>query len=244
MDAARRIQLGILPRAKDLAADHRIDLAALMIPARQIGGDMYDFFKIDADHLFFAIGDVSGKGVPASLFMALGKSLAKSCALRGEADIGAIVNRANIEISRDNPEMMFITLFAGILNVATGEARFCNAGHDPPFLLRPGEPPRTLQGESGPPLCVLDDYGYATNACALRPGDRLCLITDGVSEATNGDGSMMGRDRVETLLAGLADDADAQAVTDQLHQAVEAFVGGAEPFDDLTILTVGWRGPT
>ena len=244
LDAARRIQLGILPRPGDLAMDRRIDLAAMMVPARQIGGDLYDFFKIDDDHLFFAIGDVSGKGVPASLFMALGKSLAKSCALRGEADIGAIINRANLEISRDNPEMMFITLFAGILNAATGEVRLCNAGHDWPFLLRPGEPPRSLRIEGGPPLCVLEDYDYGTEACVLNPGDRICLITDGVSEATNGEGAMMGRDRVEDLLASLPDDASAEAVNARLHQGVEAFVAGAEPFDDLTVLTVGWRGPT
>jgi adenylate cyclase len=243
LDAARRIQMGILPQAADLAADPRIDLAALMVPARQVGGDLYDFFMIDADHLFFAIGDVSGKGVPASLFMALGKSLAKSCALRGEADIGAIVNRANIEISRDNPEMMFITLFAGILNAATGELRFCNAGHDAPLLLRPGEPPRPLHGESGPPLCVLEDFDYASDGLALRPGDRICLITDGVTEATNGEGGMMGRDRVEALLARLGADADTQEVNDRLRQGVDAFVAGAEPFDDLTILTLRWRGP-
>lgn len=243
LDAARRIQLGILPRPDHLATDGRIDLAAVMIPARQVGGDLYDFFKLDDDHLYFAIGDVSGKGVPASLFMALGKSLAKSCALRGESQIGVIFNRANVEISRDNPEMMFITMFAGVLNLATGEVQFCNAGHDAPFLLRPGEPPRNLRVESGPPICVLDDFDYVTDVCFLRPGDRICLITDGVGEATNGGGSMMGRGRVESLLANLPPDADAEQVNAQLCQGVEDFVDGSEPFDDLTILTVGWCGP-
>jgi adenylate cyclase len=244
MEAGRRIQIGILPSPEDVAEDPRIDIAALMVPARQIGGDMYDYFKIDADHLFFAVGDVSGKGVPASLFMALGKSLCKSCALRGEADIGAIINRANMEISRDNPEMMFITLFAGVLNAATGEVQFCNAGHDAPFLLRPGEPPRALQGRAGPPLCVLDGYVYGTEACVLRPGDRICLITDGVTEAANGAGEMMGRARVEALLAGMDDDAGAQTVIERIHHCVDDFVAGAEPFDDLTVLAVRWRGPT
>jgi serine phosphatase RsbU (regulator of sigma subunit) len=243
LEAGRRIQLGILPSPDDVADDRRLDLAALMVPARQIGGDMYDFFKIDVDHLFFAVGDVSGKGVPASLFMALGKSLCKSCALRGEADVGAIINHANREISRDNPEMMFITLFAGVLNLSTGEMQFCNAGHDAPFLLRPGEPPRTLQGDGGPPLCVLEDYVYAAETCALRPGDSICLITDGVTEAMNGQGELMGRFRVEALLAELEPDAGPQETIDWLQAGVDGFVFGAEPSDDLTMLALRWRGP-
>ena len=242
--AGRRIQMGILPTAASVADDRRFDLDALMIPAREIGGDLYDFFKIDADHLFLAVGDVSGKGVPASLFMALGKSLCKSCALRGETDIGAIVNRANAEISRDNPEMLFITLFAGILNVATGELRFCNAGHDAPLLVRPGVLPRAIEAEGGPPLCVLEDFPYATEICQLQPGDLLCLMTDGVTEAMTGQGALMGRERVEALLADTPPTASAKTVTEHLHAAVDGFVAGAEASDDLTILTIRWFGPS
>ena len=244
LEAGRRIQMGILPVAASVADDHRFDLDAHMIPARHIGGDLYDFFKIDADHLFLAIGDVSGKGVPAALFMALGKSLCKSCALRGEKDIGDIINRTNAEISRDNPEMLFITMFAGILNVATGELLFCNAGHDPPLLLRTGEPPLTIASEGGPPLCVMDDFVYQTEACQLRPGDMLCLMTDGVTEAMTDEGALMGRERVEKLLAEIPPDADARTATERLHAGVDHFVAGAEPSDDLTILTVRWHGPT
>ena len=242
--AGRRIQMGILPTAASVADDRRFDLDALMIPAREIGGDLYDFFKIDADHLFLAVGDVSGKGVPASLFMALGKSLCKSCALRGETDIGAIVNRANAEISRDNPEMLFITLFAGILDLATGELRFCNAGHDAPLLVRPGAAPQSIDAAGGPPLCVLDDFPYATETCQLQPGDLLCLTTDGITEAMTVQGALMGRERVEALLADTPPNASAKAVTDRLHAAVDRFVAGAEASDDLTILTIRWTGPT
>jgi serine phosphatase RsbU (regulator of sigma subunit)/CHASE2 domain-containing sensor protein len=244
LEAGRRIQMGILPVAASVADDHRFDLDAHMIAARHIGGDLYDFFKIDADHLFIAIGDVSGKGVPAALFMALGKSLCKSCALRGEKDIGDIVNRTNAEISRDNPEMLFITLFAGILNVATGELLFCNAGHDPPLLLRTGEPPLTILSEGGPPLCVMDEFVYRTESRQLRPGDMLCLMTDGVTEAMTGEGMLMGKERVEQLLAEIPPDADARTATERLHAGVDRFVAGAEPSDDLTILTVRWHGPT
>jgi serine phosphatase RsbU (regulator of sigma subunit)/CHASE2 domain-containing sensor protein len=244
LEAGRRIQMGILPVAASVAADHRFDLDAHMIAARHIGGDLYDFFKIDADHLFIAIGDVSGKGIPAALFMALGKSLCKSCALRGEKDIGDIINRTNAEISRDNPEMLFITMFAGILNVATGELLFSNAGHDPPLLLRTGEPPFTIASEGGPPLCVMDEFVYQTESCQLKPGDMLCLMTDGVTEAMTREGTLMGKERVEHLLADIPPGADARTATERLHAGVDRFVAGAEPSDDLTILTVRWHGPT
>jgi adenylate cyclase len=244
LEAAHRIQAGILPAPASVAGDPRFDLDALMIPARQIGGDFFDFFKMDRDHLFFAVGDVSGKGMPAALFMALGKSLCKSCALRGEHDIGAIINRANREISRDNPEMLFITLFAGVLDLRSGELRFCNAGHDAPFLLRAGTAPYSLPAEGGPPLCILDDFDYPEERFQLNPADMLCVITDGITEAMTADGAVMGRARAEEVLAGLPANISADAVTRTLHDAADEFVAGAEPSDDLTILAVRWRGPT
>jgi adenylate cyclase len=243
LEAARRIQVGILPSPAAMAGDPRFDLDALMVPARQIGGDLFDFFKIDRDHLFFAVGDVSGKGMPAALFMALGKSLCKSCALRGESDIGAIVNRANQEISRDNPETLFITLFAGILNLATGELRFCNAGHDAPFLLREGDEPHSLEGVGGPPLCIVKNFDYPEERCQLQPGDMLCVITDGITEAMTKQGEVMGRARARDVLAGLPPGASAGAAAKALHDAADAFAAGAEPSDDLTILAVRWHGP-
>ena len=242
LEAGRRIQMGILPTPEGLAPDPRFDLGAVMDPARQIGGDLYDFFKIDADRLYLAVGDVSGKGLPASLFMALGKSLCKSCALRGESDIGAIVRRADAEISRDNPEMLFITLFAAILDLRTGTLSFCNAGHDAPFLLRPGQPVAAITGEGGPPLCVMDDFPYPTETCQLEPGDRVCMTTDGVTEAMTGAGALIGRAAVERILAAMPAQASAREITSALRAAVAEFVDGAEPSDDLTSLTLRWRG--
>ena len=244
LEAARRIQMGILPDPNALKGDMRFELDALMIPARQIGGDLFDFFKMGKDHLFFSVGDVSGKGVPAALFMALGKSLCKSIALGGEREIGAIIDRTNSEISRDNPEMLFITLFAGILDLATGEMRFCSAGHDAPFLLRAGEQLRGLETAGGPPLCIMDDFSYPTERFQLKPGDLLCIITDGITEAMTREGAVMGRARASDVLAALPADLPASAVSKALHDAVDAYVAGAEPSDDLTILTVRWHGPT
>lgn len=242
LEAGRRIQMGILPTADTVAHYERFDLAALLVPARQIGGDLYDFFMIDDDHLFLTVGDVSGKGVPAALFMAQGKSLCKSAALRGDVDIGEIINRANAEISRDNAEMLFITMFAGILNIATGELHFCNAGHDAPILLRAGEAPLAVSGEGGPPLCIVEDFPYVTETIRLEPGDVLCITTDGITEAMNAKGELLGRERTEAALAAMPQDASAQAITDGLQAAVADFVAGAEPSDDLTILTVRWVG--
>ncbi|HMH66230.1 MAG TPA: CHASE2 domain-containing protein [Rhizomicrobium sp.] len=243
LEAARRIQMGILPNPAGLQGDGRFDLDALMIPARHIGGDLFDFFQIDAGHLFFSVGDVSGKGMPAALFMALGKSLCKSCALHGEPEIGAIINRTNREISRDNPETLFITLFAGILNLATGELRFCNAGHDAPFLLRAGEVPHSLDAQGGPPLCIVDDFDYPEERFQLRPGDMLCVITDGITEAMTKQGDVMGRARSQAVLAALPPDSGPKAAIQAVHDAVEKFVAGAEASDDLTILAVRWNGP-
>ena len=244
LEAARRIQMGILPDPKALQSDPRFELDALMVPARQIGGDLFDFFKMDDDHLFFSVGDVSGKGVPAALFMALGKSLCKSTALSGERDIGAIMDRTNAEISRENPEMLFITMFAGILDLETGALRFCCAGHDAPFLLRAGEQPQAVEAQGGPPLSIVGDFCYPAESFQLQPGDLLCVITDGITEAMTADGVVMGRPRAHAVLAALPPGASASTVTKALHDAVDAYVAGAEPSDDLTILTVRWRGAT
>jgi len=242
LEAARRIQMGILPRPEALAPDARFDLDAVLEPAREIGGDLYDFFLVDPGHLFVAVGDVTGKGVPASLFMALGKSLYKSCALRGTRDPAAIMAVANREISRDNPEMLFITLFAGILELDTGRLDYCNAGHEPPVTVLPGEAPRLIETSGGPPLCVIDEFPYEGGSCQLRPGELLCLVTDGVTEAMDRSGALLGHAPVRDCLATLAPGADARAALAAVRATVARFVDGAEPSDDLTTLTVRWNG--
>jgi len=241
LEAGRRIQLGMLPPVSSIS-DPRVDLDARMIAAKQVGGDLYDFFKLDEDRLFFAIGDVSGKGVPAALFMALAKSQLRSAALGGAASIAEIMERTNRELARNNPEMLFITMFAGILDLATGELAFVNAGHDTPYRLSAGRNPEAMASEGGPPLCTLDDFDYRAESALLGTGDILCLLTDGVTEAMTSEGALMGRPRVEAALCGLPRDATARLVMDRLSDAVHVFVAGAEASDDLTLLVIRLLG--
>ena len=134
LEAARRIQMGTLPRpAAAFPGETRFDLYAMLEPAREVGGDLYDFFRLDDDHLFFMIGDVSGKGLPGSLFMAISKALYKSTALRRHGEVAVMMCEADAEISRDNAEGLFVTVLAGILDARTGELEYCNAGHEPPY---------------------------------------------------------------------------------------------------------------
>ena len=245
LQAARRIQLGILPKPADVLADERrFGLSIVLEPAREVGGDLYDFFLLDRDRLFFLLGDVAGKGLAGSLFMAVSKSLYKSTALRRGAAVATMMQEANAEISRDNPDDLFVTVFAAVLDVNTGVLEYCNAGHDRPYVLsRAGGRLTQLAEGGGPPLCVLDGYEYAAASHRLRPGDTLCLLTDGVTDAHNPAGEQFGRARLEACLATLPDEASAERVATVLQEEVRRFVAGAEPADDLAILVVRWEGP-
>jgi adenylate cyclase len=243
LEAARRIQMGILPRPADLAGGgRRFDLYAFLEPARVVGGDLYDFFLLDDRRLFFLIGDVSGKGLPGALFMAVSKALCKSAALRHAGDVGAILREANAEISRDNPESLFVTVLAGVLEVDTGALEYCTAGHETPYLLRAGQPAARLPRHGGPALCVLDGYAYKAGRTRLAPDDVLCLTTDGVTEANDPGGALYGRARLEAVLNATGAGRDAQALGDALLADVRAFAGAAEASDDLAILILRWRG--
>jgi serine phosphatase RsbU (regulator of sigma subunit)/CHASE2 domain-containing sensor protein len=244
LEAARRIQMGLLPVPRTLfAAERRFALEAMLEPARTVGGDFYDCFMIDRHRLFFLVADVSGKGLPASLFMALAKSLLKSIALRADSpDPGTIFVRANAEISRDNPEALFVTAFAGILDTRTGALAFCNAGHEPPLLCAPGTAPEVLEHSGGPPLCVMEGYEYPSGHRTLAPGEWLCVVTDGVTEAMNRRGDLYGAARLRSTLDRERVESP-QAVIEAIGKDVRAFVDGAEQSDDVTLLCVRWNGP-
>jgi adenylate cyclase len=242
MQAARRIQLDTLPRAERIR-DSRVELAASMEPAQEVGGDLYDFYLLDDDRLFFMLGDVSGKGLSASIFMAVSKALCKSTMLRStQADLGALLSQSNLEVERDNPGALFVTMFAGVLDLRSGALAYCNAGQENPWRVRPDRRgvARLTEG-GGPPLCVLDDFDYRAARTQLQPGDVLCIVSDGVTEADNRVGELYGTARVEAVLAGVA---SAPAAVAAIRSDVKRFADGAEPADDMTVLSVRWRGPS
>jgi serine phosphatase RsbU (regulator of sigma subunit) len=243
LNAARRIQMASLPQAAtSFPGERRFELDALLEPAKEVGGDLYDFFKLDDDRVFFMVGDVSGKGLPASLFMVVAKALSRSIALRGEGDMALIMNSANRELVRENPEMLFVTSVAGILEAANGQVYLCNAGHDAPRRIKADGRIELLQPADGPPLCVIDDFEYPVQQYQLQPGESLCLTTDGISEAMNKAGELYGNERLNSLLAGVATTAPA-AVVQAVRDDVRRHVDGAEASDDLTLLVLRWNGP-
>jgi len=233
------------PTAAFPGGDTRLDLYAFLEPAREVGGDLYDFFALDHDRLFFLIGDVSGKGLPGSLFMAVSKALYKSAALRGSGPVDAVMREADIEISRDNAEGLFVTMLAGILDTRTGVLEYCNAGHEPPYVLPNGDRPlvRLLDG-GGPPLCAVDRFPYAASTRRLTPGDTICLVTDGVLEAMSPKAEAYGRSRFEALLEKVGRAASASEVGEAVRLEVNRFADGVEQSDDMAILVLRWRGPT
>lgn len=243
LEAARRVQMGMLPQpASVLAGDTRFDLAAVMTPAREVGGDLYDFYRLTNDRLLFMVGDVSGKGLPASLLMAMSKSLCKSAALRGLASVAAVLTQANVEIARDNPEVMFVTALACTLDLNTGALEYCNAGHDAACVLRPGGEVFALAGDGGPPLCMLEDYRYEVARHLLAPGETVVLVTDGVTEAMNPKGELYGRARFRALLARLTAETSAAVVVEAIRRDTVSFSGGVELTDDMTVLAIRWNG--
>jgi CHASE2 domain-containing sensor protein/serine phosphatase RsbU (regulator of sigma subunit) len=242
VDAARRIQMGLLPDPKEAVGnDRRFNLAALLEPARTVGGDFYDCFMIDADRLVFVVADVSGKGLPAALFMASVKSHLKSAALRG-GEIGEVLTRAQKEIERENPEQLFVTAFAGILDVSTGILEYSSAGHEPPFARTPRGGPERFATPGGPPLCVVLDFSFQGARRRMQPGEWLCAVTDGATEAMNTAREFFGVERLRTSLTWMPEDIDPDEVIRRLREDLQRFSGAAEPADDITLLVVRWNG--
>lgn len=243
LESARRIQLNSLPDTDVVFVNEtRFSIAAYLEPAREVGGDLYDCFMLDAQHLFVAVGDVSGKGVPASLFMAVTRALTKSLALRDTQGLDRVIQATNAELARDNPEMMFVTMVAAVLNVETGRMVVCNAGHEAPWRKSVlGEISR-LDDDSGPPLCMLDDFPFTTQQYQLSHGDHVLLVSDGVTEAMNPQRQLYSAPKVTQLLTQLHHDTNVQQVKQALCDDIARHVNGAEPSDDITFLVLQWHG--
>jgi adenylate cyclase len=245
LQAARKIQMGMLPvpgAIEGLPA--AIEFYATLEPALEVGGDLYDAFMLDEEHFFFLVGDVSGKGVPASLFMALSKTLCKSLALREHVPLDALLRLVNEEISRENPASLFVSAVVGIINVRTGVLEFCNAGHEAPILLRANQPPRSLHSVGGPPLCVDEDFPYAIDRIQLQKDDLLVTITDGVTEAQDASQNFYGMERVLAYFSTMEERqlSSAEAVCAGLDADVRRFMDGVALSDDITIMAIRLAG--
>jgi serine phosphatase RsbU (regulator of sigma subunit) len=176
--------------------------------------------------------------VPASLFMAVTKALAKSAARRGDPQLATIMKTASREIGAENPESLFVTAVAGIFDSATGSLLLCNAGHDAPLCRRADGRIEALAAASGPPLCVLEEFPYAVEQFTLAPGDMVLMYTDGMTEASNTSGELYRSERLMAALDGLPAQCDADGMVAALRDHLRSFVGTAEPADDLTLLAL------
>jgi serine phosphatase RsbU (regulator of sigma subunit) len=242
LDAARDIQLGMLPTPSLLARlDPAVDLAAMLEPARAVGGDFYDAFRLGDGRVAFVVGDVTGKGVPAALFMALSKALARAVLTASDHDLARGFADLDAELSRDNSQDMFVTMLVGALDTETGRVEFINAGHENPLVVRAGGRIEEFVMVGGPPLCVATGFPYAIEAMTLEVGEGLVLTTDGVAEARTAGDDFFERERLVDTLAALDPAWRAADATAAVKQAVRAFEAGAEPSDDLTVLALRRR---
>ena len=233
---AHDIQMGMVPNVFPPFPERKeLDLHALMTPAREVGGDLYDYLLL-GDKLFFCIGDVSGKGIPASMFMATTRSMFRVMGKQGIPP-SEVARRLNDTLSENNESMMFVTAFIGVLDLVTGRLEYCNCGHNPPALMSGGSAPVFLDCVPNTPLGAFNGWEFQGQVIDDLRGCLLFLYTDGLNEAENVDHVEFGMDRISSVLSGL-NTANAITVVESMHRAVAAHVGEAEQSDDLTMLCI------
>ena len=239
---AREIQESTLPHIFPAFPDRKeFSLYASMTPAREVGGDFYDFFLIDNDHLAIVIADVSGKGIPAALFMMVSKTLIANQLTAGYGPAAAL-ERVNLQLCEHNSSMMFVTVWLAVLEISTGKGVACNAGHENPGLKRADGQFELLRYKHNLFIGGADKAKYRDREFLLRPGDCVFVYTDGVSEATAAGGEMFGEERLTASLNSCADRTP-EEILRKVKSDVDAFVGDAEQFDDLTMMCIRYHGP-
>ncbi|WP_249208833.1 SpoIIE family protein phosphatase [Magnetospirillum sulfuroxidans] len=237
LDFARELQLSSLPQVfPPFPERDEFQIHAAMVPAKEVGGDFYDFFLLDHHHLGIVIGDASGKGVPAAMFIAIARSLIKAVAPLSRSP-GECLAFVNTMLSADNPQTLFATCFYAVVDTRSGEVAFCNAGHPPPLILRQGRDVEAIRDVSGVALGVLEDLEYDTGMFVIAPGDTILLYTDGVTEAQDVGEVLYDEPRLIRTLGGLGT-IHPQQIIDTVQHSVEAFVGDAPQFDDITMLSL------
>lgn len=241
LDAGKRIQMGLLPNPSNLfGGDARFAIAATLTPARTVGGDFYECFWLDGRRVFLAVADVSGKGLPAALFMASSKSHLKSAALLCNGDLPAMMRSMESELARENPEQLFITLFAAVLDVLNGSITTINAGHDAPLLAHADGRVVSLERASGPPLGVAEGIVYEAHSHTLARGDKVLIFTDGVTEAVSAKGDFFGAKRLHDVFTNSCA-CKPYEIVEAVGAAVDRFSKGTEAADDVTLLCLEWR---
>jgi sigma-B regulation protein RsbU (phosphoserine phosphatase) len=241
MEHAAMIQRSILPGCFPPFPDrHDFQLHAAMTPAREVGGDFFDFFLLDQDHLAFAIGDVSGKGVPAALFMAVARTLLRATA-QHRATPGHCLTYLNMTLAEQNVSGMFVTVFYGVLDTRTGEIQFANGGHNPPYIFSKDGCVRLIKNENGPMLALIEGAEYQVATAHLAPGDAILLYTDGVTDARDRNGEFFNEWRLQAYLEEHAAE-PADVLVSGLHRNLQEFAAGAQQADDITTLALRFAG--
>jgi sigma-B regulation protein RsbU (phosphoserine phosphatase) len=241
LKAAHDIQMSLLPKLFPPFPERKeFDIYAKLEPAREVGGDLYDFFLLGEDRLFFLVGDVSGKGVPAALFMAVTKTLVKRMAEKC-IDPSLVLTQVNQELCRDNESMMFVTLFCGLLNFKTGELLFSNAGHNPPLVIRSGQKPEWLKVPEGFVLGAMEDAVYRIERIFLDLGDTILLYTDGVTEAMDRERAFYSEKRLMSAVER-GKSASVEGLIQEVLRSVKEFTKGESLSDDVTLLALQFKG--
>ena len=235
---AGEIQQAILPRIFPPFPEneHELDLAAMMTPAKDVGGDFYDFFRIDDDHIGLVMADVSGKGIPAAIFMAVSRTLIRTIALQGY-DPGVCLTKSNDLLCKESVESMFVTVFYAIYNIRTGEIDYCNGGHNAPYILKANGQVEMMPMSQNCLVGTIDGWQYTSAKTLLGVGDTLLMYTDGVNEAFNSEFQEYGEDRMEQLLQKHNGD-DCRTLIEAQMSDVKAYAGDAPQSDDITIMAL------
>ena len=236
LEIASKIQSSVLPR--DFPETKHFNISALMSPAKEVGGDFYDFFYTDENHFAFLIADVSGKGIPASLFMMNAKSLLKSNLLSGYS-LDSIMDKVNNELCATNNAGMFLTAFIAVLNLQTGETEYINAGHNPPLIKVNGKF-EYLRTDNNIALSAVEDFKYKSLKISLKPEDNIFIYTDGVVEAQNAKEEFYGEERLLGILN--EENLNPQELIEKIKADVREYSGNAPQFDDITIVDVKYSG--
>lgn len=243
LNAARSIQMSLVPKTFPAFPERpEFDVHALLRPAREIGGDLYDFYFLDDDWLCFLIGDVSGKGVPAALYMAVTKTLLKASSSR-RVPLAEMMQQVNEELCEQTDSGMFVSLLYGHLHTKTGELEFCNAGHPAPYLLDAAGGVSPIIGAKDVALGAMAGLTYGATSLRLAPGDTIFLYTDGVTEALDGGEHFYANGRLEFVLKDVAPLA-VEKITRGVVRDVRTFCGEHEQSDDISVMAVRWHGPT